>query len=141
MYTVAWMMSFSLSLTTLLFFLRVRAIYADRQYVVSFFFILWIGVIAGCVVETQVGGVATIKNTPSQGYCISNPINILSLVTTMATIPMVNDTLSFCAVTWRLMHNSQVDRSFQKGIKVVIFGRYLPAFSRALLIDGQIYFL
>lgn len=139
--TVAWMMALSLTLTTLLFFLRVRAIYIDKPCVVGFFFILWIGVCAGCIVETQVGRAATAGDMLTDGYCISNPVNNLSLVTTMATIPLVNDTLSFCAITWRLMQIAEGERTFKKGMKVVVFGRYLPAFTRALLKDGQIYFL
>jgi len=54
---------------------------------------------------------------------------------------MINDTLVFLAITWRLFRNSYVPRTLRSGIRIVILGDYLPAFSKVLLKDGQAYYL
>ncbi|KDR82167.1 hypothetical protein GALMADRAFT_152929 [Galerina marginata CBS 339.88] len=141
-YGLSWMFTLLLSSTTLLFFFRVRAVYMDKKYVIAFFFLSWLGVVAGCIAETQSGGPAWSSIPyPSNPYCLGDPINLLTLVTTMSTAPMANDVLSFCAITWRLMQISHVETTFKSSIQVMLFGHYLPAFSRALLRDGQVYFL
>lgn len=138
------MTAVSISSTAFLFFMRIRAIYANNKYVVLFFFLSWLAVVGGCVFETQNGGKKVqLASIPSPGtYCIYSPdLNFISLVTSMTTIPMVNDTLIFVAITWRLMQNAHVKVNLRNGIRVMILGHYLPAFSRALLKDGQVYFL
>ncbi|KDR82163.1 hypothetical protein GALMADRAFT_90774 [Galerina marginata CBS 339.88] len=141
-YGLSWMFTVLLSSTTLLFFFRVRAVFMDKKYVVAFFFLSWLAVVAGCIAETQSGGPAPPSIPyPSNAYCLGDPINLLTLVTTMSTAPMANDVLSFCAITWRMLQISHVETTFKSGIQVMLFGHYLPAFSRALLRDGQVYFL
>ena len=141
--TASWILAIALSLTTLLFFFRVRAIYLNNKCVTALFFLCWLAVVAGCIVGAQRVG----KDEPSGSnsfanpYCISDPIDMVSVVTSMSTIPMINDVLSFIAVTWRITQNSLVEVSFVNGFKVVLLGRYLPALSKALLMDGQFYFL
>ncbi|KAF8898016.1 hypothetical protein CPB84DRAFT_1781151 [Gymnopilus junonius] len=123
---MAWVLGASLSLTTLLFFCRVRAVYLDNKWVIRFFFLLWLGVVAGCI--TSSSGVAKDEPTDGSPCCISDPT--------------IRYPLSpFIAVTWRILQNSLVETNFRNGFRVIIFGRYLPAFSKALLKDGQIYFL
>ena len=53
--------------------------------------------------------------------------------------PLVHDTLVFIAISWKLVKNSHVDG--KEGIKVMMFGRHLPDFTKALLLDGQRYYL
>ena len=123
--------------TTLLFFFRVRAVYRDNKYVVGAFAIMWLGVLAVCINAAREGGASEIGPTK---YCL--PVDVRGAsVSASAVIPFINDVLGFCAVTWRLMKNSQVNPTFKSSLKVIVFGHYLPTFSRALLQDGQIYFL
>ena len=58
-------------------------------------------------------------------------------------IPLIYDTLVFLAITWRLSRNSYDPgpNTLESGIKFLIFGDYLPVFSKALLRDGQAYYL
>ncbi|KAH9476051.1 hypothetical protein JR316_0011621 [Psilocybe cubensis] len=55
---------------------------------------------------------------------------------------VVYDTLVFLAISWRLAKNAHVEvGGIRGGIKMAILGRYLPLFSRSMLIDGQKYYL
>ena len=56
-------------------------------------------------------------------------------------VPLINDTLIFIAITWRLHSNSSARRTINDGVRVLVFGNYLPAFSKAMLQDGQVYYL
>ena len=111
--------------------------YLDNKYVVGVFAIMWLGVLGGCITATQNDEAIRIGPT---NYCLSIS-HRASAISAAAIIPLINDVLSFCAVTWRLAQNAQVNSTFKTGFKVMIFGHSLPVFSKALLQDGQMYFL
>ena len=111
--------------------------YLNNKYVVGTFAMIWLGVLGGCITATQ--NVEATRIGPTN-YCRSNSHRV-SATSAAAIIPLTNDVLSFCAVTWRLARNAQVNPTFRTGLKVMIFGHYLPVFSKALLQDGQRYFL
>jgi hypothetical protein len=56
-------------------------------------------------------------------------------------IPLINDTLVFLAISWCLSCNSYARRTLKDGIRILVFGDYLPLFSKAMLQDGQVYYL
>jgi hypothetical protein len=62
-------------------------------------------------------------------------------VASTTIIPVINDTLVFLAITWRLSRNSYTRLTLKDGFRFIVFGDYLPVFSRALLQDGQAYYL
>lgn len=130
MYTVA------LASNTLLFFFRVRAIYDRNLYVTLFFGFLWLSVIAGALTTTQ--GIKVVELPPTT-YCIG--AGLQPYVGAAIIIPLVNDTLVFLAISWRLMRNSHIEDSFKNGFRAFAFGKFMPAFSRGLLQDGQAYYL
>lgn len=132
-----WLFAVAIPSTTLLFFFRVRAVYLDNKYVVGAFALMWLGVLGGCITATQNDEATRIGPTD---YCLSVS-HRAPAISAAAIIPLINDVLSFCAVTWRLAQNAQIKPTFRTGFKVMVFGHYLPVFSRALLQDGQIYFL
>ncbi|KAF8914439.1 hypothetical protein CPB84DRAFT_1669070 [Gymnopilus junonius] len=122
--------------TSMLFFFRVRAMYAGNNWVIGFFFCLWLGVVAASI--TFIPGASASFIGPT-GYCFIS--NIARYVGSSSMIFAINDTLVFCACTWRLMRNSYIEPDMKNGISIMVFGRHLPAFSRALLQDGQAYYL
>ena len=71
--------------------------------------------------------------------CINSGVGPYIAATTI--IPLVNDTLVFVAITWRLTRNSYDVYTISSGIRTVIFGDYLLVFSKVLLQDAQIYYL
>ena len=65
------------------------------------------------------------------------PFGVVSVI-----IPLVNDTLVLLAVTIGLVTNTQLqDPTLKEGIRTVMYGDYLPAFSRAILRGNQMYYL
>jgi len=122
--------------TSLLFFIRIRAVFDRNPWVVAFFAALWLAVVAACL--TVIIGVDGVNIGPTR-YCIDGEVKTY---VTMATVtPLINDTCVFLAITWRLFCNSYARPTFKDGLRVVIFGDYLPMFSKAMLQDGQAYYL
>ena len=54
--------------------------------------------------------------------------------------PLFNDTAIFFAISWRLYKVVDV-QGVRNGIKTFVVGGKLPSFSRAVLQDGQMYYL
>jgi len=131
-----WTFPLAIASTTLLFFFRVRALFNRNKPVVAFFGFMWIAVLAGNltgpwgIVGTKIG---------STNYCMITHVE--PYVASASIITLVNDTLVFLAITWRLMRHAHVDNSIRTGIKVLAFGEYMPTLSKALLQDGQAYYL
>lgn len=73
-------------------------------------------------------------------YCLS--AGLASYTSAAVIIPVVNDTLVFLAISWRLMKNAYVDQTnIKRQVRTMVLGDYMPAFSRGLLKDGQAYYL
>ncbi|KAF9481930.1 hypothetical protein BDN70DRAFT_930471 [Pholiota conissans] len=126
----------SLSLSGLLFFFRLRAIYNQNPIIVSAFFLLWLGLVASTVlIPVGVHGGSIGDST----YCrdATAPDSVYAAI--MA--PLVHDTAVFIAISYRLMQNAYVEFTFKKGFKMILFGEYLPNLTKSLFIDGQRYYL
>ena len=126
----------SVTSTYLLFFIRTRAVFDMNPLIVAFFGALWLAVVAACL--TVIIGVTGV-NIGSTRYCIDGEVK--SYVTMATVIPLVNDTCVFLAISFRLFCNSYARPTFKDGLRVLIFGDYLPMFSKAMLHDGQAYYL
>jgi len=122
--------------TTLLFFFRVRAVFNRDKFVVAFFAFTWIAVLVGSL--TTIWGVVGAK-IGSTNYCMV--IHVEPYVASASIVMLVNDTLVFLAITWKLMGNARIDSSIRTGFRILAFGEYMPALSKALLQDGQAYYL
>ncbi|KAF8800060.1 hypothetical protein BYT27DRAFT_7236154 [Phlegmacium glaucopus] len=133
---VPWLFVIAVPATSLLFFFRVRAVYNNNIYVTVFFFFMWLAVLGGSVTSTQ--GVTLIPLGPTD-YCTNG--NMEAYVIVSGIIPLVNDTLVFIAITWRIIHGSRYEHTGTGGMWSFIFGKHLPAFSRSILHDGQVYYL
>ena len=111
--------------------------YGNDLYVTLFFSFMWLAVVAGCVTATQ--GV-TLVPLGTTSYCTNGKLD--AYVITSGIIPLVYDTLVFIAITWRLVRGScRGPTTRTGGMWSLIFGKHLPAFSRSLLQDGQVYYL
>ncbi|KAF5326660.1 hypothetical protein D9619_004257 [Psilocybe cf. subviscida] len=134
----------SLGATGFLFLLRLRAVYNRDRFIVFTFFVLWVALLVGAaltIIGTKGGPVIGSENTTT-GYCEIISVTALSFYGLLA--PLVFDTLILLAISWRIgklstMHEPGVNVG--KTINVMLFGTNLPAFTRSLLIDGQIYYL
>ncbi|KAF9470122.1 hypothetical protein BDN70DRAFT_944548, partial [Pholiota conissans] len=127
----------SLSLSALLFFIRLRAIYNRDRLVVAIFFFIWLGLLGTTMsVPITVHG----SNLGNTGECIDahfpNTAEYAAILS-----PLIHDTLVFIAIAYRLVQNAYVEMGFKNGMVIALSGKHLPAFSRGLLKDGQKYYL
>ena len=99
---IPWLYVIAIPATSLLFFFRVRAMYNNNLYVTLFFSFMWLAVVAGSVTSTQ--GV-TLVPLGTTHYCTNGSMD--EYVVASGVIPLVNDTLIFVAMTWRLVRGSR----------------------------------
>ena len=131
--------------TSLLVFFRTRAVFSRNPWVVAFFAGLWLAVLGGClsfiVAHVMAGwrGYVPSQVPNTAAFCINKNISIFIAATTI--IPLINDTLVFLAITWVLSRNSYDPYTLRSGIRFLIFGDYVPVFTKVLLQDGQAYYL
>ena len=126
----------ALPVTVLLLVFRVVALYKNNKFVVAFFSLSWLAILAiSIVVSLSVSGMQ-IGKTP---YCIEVARKKESILA--AAAPFVHDTLIFGATTWVFMKNSYMEANLKNSFDTMVLGKHLPAFSRSLLRDGQLYFL
>ncbi|KAF8898043.1 hypothetical protein CPB84DRAFT_1781227 [Gymnopilus junonius] len=120
---VAVLYAVAIPSTSLLFLFRVASLYTWNKTVAVLFSVLWLAVVGTthyCRVDSHL-----------------EPYVALSCITLF-----VYNLLVFSAAGWRLLYLSEVEPSIANdSIKVKVFGRYLPAFSRAVLEDGQAHYL
>ncbi|KAF8959403.1 hypothetical protein BDZ97DRAFT_1837850 [Flammula alnicola] len=128
----------AISTTNLLFFLRARAVYRDNKIAIGLFTLTWLGVVGGSLLPSI--AFTRFDNIGPTKYCI-DPIRLGPSVSANTWPGLVNDLLLFCAITWRLVRNSTVQTTIKNTFRVIFLGQHLPALSRALLQDGQAYFL
>ncbi|RDB22996.1 hypothetical protein Hypma_009717 [Hypsizygus marmoreus] len=125
------------SSTSLLFFLRVRAVFERRRRIVIFFFILWLAVLGGSL-TIATGSDGATELAPTR-YC---QLSLLKEYIAVAPITLtVFDTLVFLAISWHLLAHSFTDPHKKSTLPRVLLGQSIPAFSRAILQDGQVYYL
>jgi len=112
--------------------------YHDTKWMAPFFFVMWLGVTAASTPEAYVN---TITNLGPTAYCIGKALPKYAIM--VSVLPFVNDTLIFVAITMRLAGSPDTSYTPRGGswIRVVLFGEYLPHFSKAMLRDGQAYYL
>ena len=97
---------------------------------------MWFAVLGAALTATQAGFATRIGST---GYCITRTMKPFTIVCVI--VPVVNDTLVLLAVTVGLAMNTHLEPTLKQGIRTAMYGDYLPAFSRAMLRDNQMYYL
>ncbi|KAK0504538.1 hypothetical protein EDD18DRAFT_1125299, partial [Armillaria luteobubalina] len=121
--------------TSLLFFLRVTAVWHKNRYVFSFFTVLWLGVIAGAI-TVPVGIRGAHIGTTQQCINIRVPkYDQLSVI-----MPLIFDSCTFVAITCHILLYSCVEETIRGRLRA-FFGRGVPVISRNLLLGGQQYYL
>ncbi|KAF8205831.1 hypothetical protein K438DRAFT_1905172 [Mycena galopus ATCC 62051] len=118
--------------TSFLFFLRARAIYDRNPFFVGFLALSWVGVaVAAAIVPAGITG----GNIGLTDYCAT--VATKPFIASVTIAPLINDTIIFLAISWRLYQNAHVNRGF----RTFLTGESLPYFSKAILQDGQLYYL
>ena len=124
--------------TSLLFFFRVRAVFITNPRIIALFAVLWLTILGECL-AFMVFIFENSTPTSTEAVCVNAGIAPYIAATTIT--PLINDTLIFLAISWRLFRNSYDPYTLRSGIGPLIFGDHLPVFSKVLFRDGQAYFL
>ena len=127
---------FTVPLSVLPFVMRVSALYSNNKFVVVFFSMTWLLVLGAHVlvpIDTYGGNIGTTK------YCLVLRTKMVNMLTSSSVF--IHDLLIFIATSWGFMRNSYSDVNVENSIRVMIFGMELPAFSKSMLRNGQVYFL
>ncbi|KAJ6465767.1 hypothetical protein C8R45DRAFT_1173402 [Mycena sanguinolenta] len=119
-----------------LFFLRARAIFNRDRYLVLFLFVVWLSVLGTAAAIPSGVFASNIGPTP---YCLTTSAK--SYAGGLGITPVIHDTIVFLAISWRLFENSHVEQDFTENLRVFWTGEHLPRFSKAVLKDGQMYYL
>ncbi|KAF8181710.1 hypothetical protein K438DRAFT_1601442 [Mycena galopus ATCC 62051] len=115
-----------------IFFLRARAIYDRNPVFVAFLPISWVAVtVSSAIVPAGING----GNIGLTNYCTT--VSTKPFISSVTIAPLFNDTIIFLAISWCLYRNSHVNRS----VRTFLTGESLPHFSKAILQDGQLYYL
>jgi len=121
--------------TSLLFFLRVRAVYNRSRIITAFFGILWLG-ITGTSILITIG--TTDSHIPYTRRCIEGLAPIYTTVPIILTA--VNDTLVFLAISYRMVFSAMVRSTWRARARSFFMGEGLHQLSKALLQSGQVYY-
>ncbi|KAJ7687169.1 hypothetical protein B0H17DRAFT_1203829 [Mycena rosella] len=126
------------SASAFLFFFRVRAIYGGDRLVTAIFGFLWLAVLGSSL--TNPFGVSAV-NLGDPSECI--PAHVEACVGASGIILALHDTLVFFAISYRLVCNfgQMQQHTWGTQLKILFSGAHLPAFSKALFTDGQMYYI
>jgi hypothetical protein len=127
---------FASSASSLLFFLRVRAVYSGRPLVTWIFGFLWVCVVGAAI--TVPVGIKAIKVGGS--LCLVSKVP--AYAGAASTVLMVNDTLVVLAISYRLLTNTHRDNAgVGERLRAFFSGANLHAYSMAVFRDGQKYYM
>ena len=115
-------------------YLRVCAVWRWNRFIVAFFGISWLSVVASCFTL-----IISIKEIMVEGYC-----NLLIMGPTLPSLfitTFFNHTAVSLAITYGVCKNTiDEDLAFRENICLML-GKSLPTFSKALLHDSQICYM
>ena len=123
----------TVSSTILLSYFRVCAVWHWNRFIVALFGVLWLSVVASLFTLIH-----SIKPVEMKSYCnlvIAGPLILAPFITTV-----FNHTFVFLAITYGVCKSTISDLTFRDGI-LLILGKTLPTFSKALLHDSQLCYM
>ncbi|TFK38712.1 hypothetical protein BDQ12DRAFT_98039 [Crucibulum laeve] len=131
--------SLSVSMTSMLFLLRVRAVYHDSKPVIRLFFVfLWVVVSSMSILLSVVfsgGHVGTTRR------CTISIAKNARYIEYSAFCQLANDTVIFSAISYRVLTFPLVHGSLKSRAKYFFGGKSLPTVLHLLLQSGQHYYL
>ncbi|KAJ7023389.1 hypothetical protein C8F04DRAFT_183006 [Mycena alexandri] len=133
----------SVSGAAFLFFLRVRAIFQGERMPTIIFGCLWLAVLASSISRSSIisGGAIGLGDPP---VCVVAPHapQVSAFAGLAGIVIMVHDTIVFFAISYRLTALTQAEQLAPgEQVKALFSGANLPAFSKSLFMDGQMYYM
>lgn len=134
---IGWGLVAGTATTTLLFFIRVRAIFIGSKWVIRFFALLWLANLGAVIAVPFALSSAHIGPT---SFCMNTGVKSWTAVTLIITA--INDTLVFAFVSYVLITTTtSTPPGIKNAAKAFFMGKDLPEISRVLLQGGQQYYL
>ncbi|KAF5374020.1 hypothetical protein D9757_010063 [Collybiopsis confluens] len=127
---------FGLAGSNFLFFLRARAVYMGSKYMTALFAFLWLASF-GAAFTIPLASLPDTMNIGNTAYC--GALQTENSAMAAVVVPAIYDTIVFLAISYKLMSYSGF--AGNRTIRSRILGQDLPEVSRALLRDGQKYYL
>ncbi|KAJ3484916.1 hypothetical protein NLI96_g5315 [Meripilus lineatus] len=130
-----WLSMISLPPNSLLFVIRIRAVFYDSKITQGFFATLWLSVLAGaliqpfCVTFNYSNVFHTCIATTVRPYCTSGAITV-----------MLHDTMVLLAISTKIILQTFVG-SWKEKLKTFFSTNEMPQVSRLLVRTGQQYYL
>jgi len=122
---------------SLLFLLRVIAIYLHHRIVIAFFGICWLGLLVSCVIDSATM-FSNFLHLPETKNC---SLTGRSTDAWAYTASAIFDTLIFLAISWRLASTSVIGSSWRDRLRSFVRGEGLLGLSKVLLRGGQSYYI
>ncbi|PPQ72826.1 hypothetical protein CVT26_003335 [Gymnopilus dilepis] len=125
---------------TLLFYIRVLAIYNRNPFIIAFFGFTWL---AGAGMSTTYYLAIGAQNIGPTDYCIETLQDPHHLLGGTAIVFLMNDVLLYTAIIWRIyfMFLDYAGITVKQKFRTLLFGKSLPILSKVILLDSQMYFL
>jgi hypothetical protein len=124
-----------MSSTVFLCYLRVCAVWHWNRFIVGFFGVSWLSVVA-----LSFTLIRSIKTVQLEGYCTTTIVKG-SLILAPFITNVFNQTIVFLAITYGVCKNTLGgDLTFRDGI-LLMLGKSLPTFSKAMLHDSQVCYM
>lgn len=123
----------AVTFTTVLPYLRVCAVWGWNRFIVTFFGISLLFVVASLFTLVH-----SIKQIEVESYC--NLVIVGPLILAPFLMTVLNYTFIVLAITYGVCKNTLGDLTFKNGI-LLMLGKTLPAFSKALLHDSQVCYM
>ncbi|KAJ7025418.1 hypothetical protein C8F04DRAFT_135671 [Mycena alexandri] len=120
-----------------LFFLRVRAIFQRERIPTIIFGFMWLAVLASSI-STVPGGAIRLGDPM---VCVLVPRHAVAISGLAGIVVMVHDTMVFFAISYRLISTFETQQTRREKVKALFSGANLPAFSKSLFMEGQMYYM
>jgi len=133
---IGWMIGFASSFNSLLFWLRIKAVFSSSPFVVWAFFTLWLA--AAATALTTPFGIDGVHIGTTQS-CVNS--NVKSWISAATILLAVHDTSVFIAISIRLLNFNSVADTFMGRVKVFLGGNGMGQISKMVLQTGQLYYL
>ncbi|KAJ7019747.1 hypothetical protein C8F04DRAFT_328238 [Mycena alexandri] len=125
--------------TAFLFFFRARAIFDGERVPTILFGCLWLAVLASSITSATAGGAIGLGDPT---VCVIAPRHVEAIFGLVGFVIMVDDTIVFFAISYRLISNFQAEQQTPgEQVKALFSGANLPAFPKSLFMDGQMYYM
>ncbi|THV06657.1 hypothetical protein K435DRAFT_773018 [Dendrothele bispora CBS 962.96] len=134
-YMIGVFLGLAQTTTSLLFILRVTALYKGNKIIMIIFALFWLTFL-GFAVAIPIGLRAL--RIGSTGACISS--GIPNYVEGELWVVMIHDTLVFALVTYKILSFAVIQDGRQAQVRAFFGSGYIPRFSRTLLKSGQHYY-